>query len=121
MNVVTLYKKCIPGRGSAHGMHSVKVEAHRRYTLISPKAELKVHVFLNVGQQRVCKVVTSGTFVKNLPTSLRSLFIHCAAAELTGILSDIMNLKDRVGFSDSRVLPQQVKTHSVGYISHGGD
>ena len=35
--------------GSAHGMHSIKVEAHRHYTSISPKAELKVHVFLNVG------------------------------------------------------------------------
>ena len=30
----------------------------------SPKAELKVHVFLNVGHQQGCKVVTSGTSVK---------------------------------------------------------
>ena len=40
-------------------------------------------------------------------------------AELTGIFSDIMNLKDRIGFSDSWVLPQQVKTRSVGYLGHG--
>ena len=45
-------------------MHSVKVEAHRRYASISPKAELKVHVFLNVGHQQGCKVVTLGTSVK---------------------------------------------------------
>ena len=32
MNVVTPYKICIPDRGSAHDMHSVKVEAHRHYT-----------------------------------------------------------------------------------------
>ena len=64
MNVGNLYKKHIPGRRSAHGMHSIKVEAHRRYTSISPKAEFKVHVFLNVGHQRGCKVVTSGTSVK---------------------------------------------------------
>ena len=44
-------------------MHSVKVEAHRRYASISPKAELKAHVSLNVGRQRGCKVVTSGTSV----------------------------------------------------------
>ena len=56
-----------------------------------------------------------------LPTSIRSLFIHCGAAKLTGIFSDIMNLKDRVGFSDSRVLPQQVKTRIVGYLGHGGE
>ena len=65
-------------------MHSLKVEAHGHYASISPKAELKVHVFLNVGHQRGCKVVTSGTSVKInvffLPTCLRSLFIHCAAA-----------------------------------------
>ena len=59
VNVVTLYKKLIHGCGSEHGMHSVKVEAHRRYASISPKAELKVHVFLNVGHQQGCKVVTS--------------------------------------------------------------
>ena len=56
-------------------------------------AELKVHVFLNVGHQQGCKVVTSGTSVKLvfffLPTCLSSLFIHCAVVELT------------VGFSDS--------------------
>ena len=46
-------------------MHSVKVEAHRRF-VAPPKAELKVglHVFLNVGHQRGSKVVTSGTSVK---------------------------------------------------------
>ena len=63
MNVVTPYKKRIPGHGSAHGMHSVKLEAHRRF-VAPPKAELKVHVFLNVGHQRGSKVVTSGTSVK---------------------------------------------------------
>ena len=42
-----------------------QVEAQRHYASISPKAELKVHVFLNVGHhQRRCKVVTSGTSVK---------------------------------------------------------
>ena len=64
MNLVTPYKNCIPGRGSAHCMHSVKVEAHRHYASISPKAELKVCVFLNVGHQRGCIVVTSGISVK---------------------------------------------------------
>ena len=64
VNVVTPYKNCITGHGSTHGMHSVKVEAHRRYALSSPKAELKIHVFLNVGHQRGCKVETSGTSVK---------------------------------------------------------
>ena len=49
---------------AADGMHSVKVEAHKRYASISPKAELKVHVFLNEGHQRGCKVVTFGTSVK---------------------------------------------------------
>ena len=66
-----------------------------------------------VGHQRGCKVVTSGTSVK-INVFLRSLFIHCAAAELTGIFSDIMNLKDCVRFSDSLVLPQQLKTRSGG-------
>ena len=46
---------------------------------------------------------------------IRSLFIHCAATKLTGIFSDILNLKDRVGFSDSLVLPQQRLV--VGVIS----
>ena len=64
MNVVTPYKNCIPGRGSTHAMHSVKVEAHRHYASISLKAELKVHVFLIVGHQQGCKVVTSDTSVK---------------------------------------------------------
>ena len=33
-----------------------------------------------------------------------------------------MNLKDcAVGFSDSLVLPQQVKTRSAGYLGHGGE
>ena len=40
-------------------------------------------------------------------------------AELAGIFSDIMNLKDCVGFSDSLILPQQVKTYSGGYLAHG--
>ena len=35
----------------------------------------------------------------------------------TGIFSDFMNLKDCVGFSDSLVLQQQVKTSKVGVIS----
>ena len=34
------------------------------YASNSTKAELKVHVFLNVGHQRGCKVVTSSTSVK---------------------------------------------------------
>ena len=34
------------------------------YALNSPKAELKVNFFLNVGLQQGCKVVTSGTSVK---------------------------------------------------------
>ena len=45
---------------SAHGMHSVKVEAHRHYASISPKGELKVQVFLNVGHLQGFKVATSG-------------------------------------------------------------
>ena len=32
-----------------------------------------------------------------------------------------MDHKDRVRFSDSLVLRQQVKTRSVGYLSHGGE
>ena len=56
-----------------------------------------------------------------LPTCLRSLLIHCAAVELMGIFSDIMNLKDCVGFSDSLVLPQQIKARSGGYLGHGGE
>jgi hypothetical protein len=84
--------------------------------------QLKVHVYLNVGHQRGCKVVTSATSVK-LNVFLRSLFIHCTSAELTGIFSDIMNLKDCVGFSDSLVLQQQVglKTRGWGYLGHGGE
>ena len=82
--------------------------------------QLKVHVYLNVGHQRGCKVVTSATSVK-LNVFLRSLFIHCTSAELTGIFSDIMNLKDCVGFSDSLVLQQQVKTRSGSYLGHGGE
>ena len=50
-----------------------------------------------------------------LLTCLRTLFIHCAATELMGIFSDIMNLKDWVGFSDSLVLPLQRLV--VGVIS----
>ena len=98
-NVVTPYKKSTPVAGAC--MHSMPVEARRHYTLISPKAELKVHVFLNVGHQQG-KVVTSGTSVKiHFPTWFRSLVINCAVAKLTGIFSDIFNLKDCVGFSDS--------------------
>ena len=37
------------------------------------------------------------------------------------MFSDIMNLKDCVGFSDSLVLPQQAKTRSGGYLGHGGE
>ena len=48
-----------------------------------------------------------------------TIFIHCAAAELTGIFSDIMDLKDCAGFSDSLVLQQPVKTGSGGYLGHG--
>ena len=36
-----------------------------------------------------------------------------------GVFSDIMNLTDHVGFSDSLVLPQQVKTRSGVYLAHG--
>ena len=36
---------------------------------------------------------------------------------MTGIFSDIMNLTDCVGFSDSRVRPQQVKTRVVRVVS----
>ena len=46
---------------------------------------------------------------------MRSLFIHCAATELTRIFSDITNLKDCIGFSNSLVLPQQRVV--VGVIS----
>ena len=97
------------------------------YASISPKAKLKVHVFLNVGHQWGCtsKAVTSGTSVKIfffLPTCLRSLLIYCTALTLRGwtdgIFSDIMNLKDcAVGLSDSLVLPQQVKTRSGVWLS----
>ena len=59
--MVTAYEKRISGHGSAHGMHSVKVEAHRRYASIS---ELKVLVFLNGGPQQGCEVVTLGTSLK---------------------------------------------------------
>jgi hypothetical protein len=48
-------------------------------------------------------------------------FIHCAAAELTGIFSEIMNLKDGVRFSDSLVLQQHVKTRCEGYLGYGGE
>ena len=55
-------------------------------------------------------------------SSVYGLFIHCAAVELTGIFSDIMNLKDRaVRFYDSLVLPRQVTTRSGGYLGHGGE
>ena len=47
MNVV-IPIRIVSRPGSAHGMHSVKVEAHWHYASISPKAELKVHAFLNV-------------------------------------------------------------------------
>ena len=61
-------------------MHSIKVEAQRRYALISPKAELKVHVFLNVGHQQGCKVVTSATSVKiniiKINIEVVTIFIH---------------------------------------------
>ena len=44
-----------------------------------------------------------------------------------GIFSDIMNLKDCVGFSDFLVLPQQgplvlvVEVEITGYLGHGGE
>ena len=93
-------------------------QLERCNTSISTNAELKVHVSLNVGHQQVCKVVISGTSVK-INDFLRSLFIHCAAVELTGIFSDIMNRKDYVRFSDSLVLQPQVNTRSEGYLGHG--
>ena len=49
VNVLTSNKSSVPAAGARIGMLSVKVEAHRRYASISPKPELKVHVFLNVG------------------------------------------------------------------------
>ena len=57
------------------------------YASTSPKAELEVQLFLNVGHHRGGKVITSGTSVKInifffLPMCLRS-FIHCTTAELT--------------------------------------
>jgi hypothetical protein len=58
-------------------------------TSISPKAELKVKVFLNVGHQKGSEVETSVT---------------SAAAKLTGKFSDLINLKVCVGFSHSLVL-----------------
>ena len=36
-----------------------------------------------------------------------------------GVFSDIMNLTDCDEFSDSRVIPQQVKTRSGVYVAHG--
>ena len=64
-NVVTPEQNCIPCSG------------------ISPKAELKVHVFLDVCYQRGCKEVIYSTSVKMyvfiLPTRLQSLFIHSPA------------------------------------------
>ena len=85
------------------------------------KAKLKVHVFLNVGHQRGCKVVIPGTSVKINVFFLRfTIFIHSLYRCQTDI-SDIMNLQYRVGFSDSRVPPQQVKTRSASYLTHGGE
>ena len=65
MHIYTYLVKLKP-----NSVNSVKVEAHRRHASISPKAELKVHVVLNVGHQ-------PGQVVKCffLPTCLRSLFI----------------------------------------------
>ena len=53
------------------------------YTSISPKAELKVHVFVNVGHQQGCKVVTSGTSVKiNIIFFLRVYDLYSFIASL---------------------------------------
>ena len=57
-------RECLPPIiivSTAARMHSVQVEV---YASISPKAELKVHVFLNVAHQQTCKVVTSVSSVK---------------------------------------------------------
>ena len=104
------YKKCI----------NINMRSVHTTLRFPPRLNLKCTCILNVGHQRGCKVVTSGTSVK-INVFLRSLFIHCAAAELTGIFSDIMNLKDCVWFSDSLVLQQLVKTRSEGYLGHGGE
>ena len=65
-------------------MHPVQVEAHRHYASISPKAELKVHVF----HQRGCKSINLEHIcqIKYLfiSTCVRSLFIQCAAARTDG-------------------------------------
>ena len=58
------------------------------YASISPwstKAELMVHVFLNVGHQQGCKLATSGSSVKiKVFTSNVFTIMHYAAAELAG-------------------------------------
>ena len=51
---------------------------------------------------------------------IQYLCIHSLRGGQTdGIFSDIMNLTDCVGFSDSLVIPQQVKTRSGVYLTHG--
>ena len=65
-----------------------------------------------VGHQRGCKVVTLGTSVKII-VFLGFLFIHCAAAELTGIFSDIMSLKESV-------LPGKKKSRAPFYLRMRG-
>ena len=44
------------------GEREPEVEGDSSCVCFLPKAELKVHVFLNVGHQRGCEVVTWGTY-----------------------------------------------------------
>jgi hypothetical protein len=52
---------------------------------------------------------------------IQSLFIHCAATELTGIFSDIMNLKDRIGFSGSLGVIAAMVEKELGERNFGFD
>ena len=94
---------------------------HRHYALISPKAELKVHVFLNVGHQQGCKVVTlqPDTSVNiNVFFSQRVLFIHCAAAgnAIYGCAAEVLRRREKDVFS------RQLSTHfgSTNYFKSWG-
>ena len=73
----------------------------------------------------VVKVLTSSTSVKLSIYLFRRVYDHYSfnapRPELMGIFSDIQNLKDCVGFSDSLVLLQQVMTRSGGYLDNGGE
>ena len=104
-NVVTPYKKSIPGRRSAHVFSADGSTQYASIPPRSPKAKLKVHFFLNVGHQQGCNVVTSGTSVKTIVFSSDkfTIFIYRAVTKLTGIFPVIMYLKDCVWFSDSLV------------------